>query len=122
MRAYQYTDCIKPSKNNWGDLLAPNKTQCLTKALTEKAPKNYVPLHGDFEGICLTERQYFILQQFIAGGTCQMIADQNDLSVRTVEEYSRQLRNKLKFNTKADMIRYFIDPKNQGTTDHIAPS
>ena len=97
--------------SGWGDLVSlcekkvPEKPK--EKKVIMRAKKRYY-LTGEFSGIYLTSRQYDILKQFLLGENCQAIADMYELSLRTVEEYSKQIRKKLGFSTKAAIIRHFL--------------
>jgi DNA-binding NarL/FixJ family response regulator len=56
----------------------------------------------------LSEREQLVLEGLAAGHTNQAIADQLDLSVKTVESYRARLLQKLGLRTRADIIRYAV--------------
>ncbi len=57
----------------------------------------------------LTERERDILRLIALGYTNQEIAKQLYLSVRTVEAHRRHILNKLRLQTRADMVRYALE-------------
>jgi two-component system response regulator NreC len=57
----------------------------------------------------LTERERDILRLIALGYTNQEIAKQLFLSVRTVEAHRRHILNKLRLQTRADMVRYALE-------------
>jgi DNA-binding NarL/FixJ family response regulator len=54
----------------------------------------------------LSEREQIVLEGLAAGHTNQAIADQLDISVKSVESYRARLLRKLGLRTRADIIRY----------------
>lgn len=56
----------------------------------------------------LSEREQIVLEGLAAGHTNQAIADQLDLSVKSVESYRARLLRKLGLRSRADIIRYAV--------------
>jgi len=57
----------------------------------------------------LSERERTVLEGLAQGHTNQSIAEQLDLSVKTVESYRARLLRKLGLRSRADIIRYAIE-------------
>ena len=57
----------------------------------------------------LTEREREILRLIALGYTNQEIAGQLFLSVRTIEAHRRHILDKLRLNTRADLVRYALE-------------
>jgi DNA-binding NarL/FixJ family response regulator len=57
----------------------------------------------------LSDRERLVLERLAQGHTNQSIADQLDLSVKTVESYRARLLRKLGLRSRADIIRYAIE-------------
>jgi two-component system response regulator NreC len=57
----------------------------------------------------LSEREREILRHIALGYTNQEIAKKLYLSVRTVEAHRRHILNKLRLETRADLVRYALD-------------
>jgi two-component system response regulator NreC len=54
----------------------------------------------------LTEREAAVLRLLVKGYTNSQIADQFNLSVRTVEYHRANIKGKLNLHTRADLVRY----------------
>jgi DNA-binding NarL/FixJ family response regulator len=57
----------------------------------------------------LSERERSVLERLAQGHTNQAIAEQLDVSVKTVESYRARLLRKLGLRTRADIIRYAVE-------------
>jgi DNA-binding NarL/FixJ family response regulator len=57
----------------------------------------------------LSDRERTVLERLAQGHTNQSIAEQLDLSVKTVESYRARLLRKLGLRTRADIIRYAVE-------------
>jgi two-component system response regulator NreC len=57
----------------------------------------------------LSDRERTVLERLAQGHTNQAIADQLDVSVKTVESYRARLLRKLGLRTRADIIRYAVE-------------
>lgn len=57
----------------------------------------------------LSDRERTVLARLAEGHTNQSIADQLDISVKTVESYRGRLLRKLGLRTRADIIRYAVE-------------
>jgi two-component system response regulator NreC len=62
----------------------------------------------------LTERERGILRLIALGYTNQEIAGQLYLSVRTIEAHRRNILNKLRLSTRAELVRYALDRRIVG--------
>jgi two-component system response regulator NreC len=62
----------------------------------------------------LSDREREILRLIALGFTNQEIAGQVFLSVRTVESHRRHILNKLRLETRADLVRYALDHRIVG--------
>ncbi len=62
----------------------------------------------------LTEREREILRLIALGYTNQEIAGQLFLSVRTIEAHRRHILDKLRLNTRADLVRYALERRIVG--------
>jgi two-component system response regulator NreC len=62
----------------------------------------------------LTEREREILRLIALGYTNQEIAGQLYLSVRTIEAHRRHILDKLRLNTRADLVRYALERRLVG--------
>ncbi len=56
----------------------------------------------------LSKRELDVLFYYLRGKTAKTIAKALDLSYRTVENYIQNIKNKIKINTKEDLIEYCI--------------
>ena len=57
----------------------------------------------------LSDRERMVLEQLAQGHTNQSIAEQLDLSVKTIESYRARLLRKLGLRSRADIIRYAVE-------------
>ena len=57
----------------------------------------------------LSDRERTVLERLAQGHTNQSIADQLDLSVKTIESYRARLLRKLGLRSRADIIRYAVE-------------
>jgi two-component system, NarL family, response regulator NreC len=57
----------------------------------------------------LSDRERTVLERLAQGHTNQVIAQQLDVSVKTVESYRARLLRKLGLRTRADIIRYAVE-------------
>ncbi len=57
----------------------------------------------------LTEREVEVLRRIALGHTNREIADQLYLSVRTVETHRQHIQQKLRVNSRAELVRYAVD-------------
>jgi DNA-binding NarL/FixJ family response regulator len=57
----------------------------------------------------LSQRERLVLERLAQGHTNQTIAEQLDVSVKTIESYRARLLRKLGLRTRADIIRYAIE-------------
>ncbi len=62
----------------------------------------------------LTDREREILRLIALGYTNQEIAGQLYLSVRTIEAHRRNILNKLRLDTRADLVRYALEHRIVG--------
>lgn len=62
----------------------------------------------------LTDREREILRLIALGYTNQEIASQLYLSVRTIEAHRRNILNKLRLTTRADLVRYALERRIVG--------
>lgn len=66
-----------------------------------------VPVEGS--GDKLSARERLVLERLAQGHTNQSIAEQLDLSVKTIESYRARLLKKLGLRTRADITRYAVE-------------
>ena len=57
----------------------------------------------------LTEREVEVLRRIALGHTNREIADQLYLSVRTVETHRQHIQQKLRLNSRAELVRYALE-------------
>jgi two-component system response regulator NreC len=57
----------------------------------------------------LSDRERLVLERLAQGHTNQAIAEQLDLSVKTIESYRARLLKKLGLRSRADIIRYAVE-------------
>lgn len=57
----------------------------------------------------LSERERMVLERLAQGHTNQAIAEQLDLSVKTIESYRSRLLRKLGLRSRADIVRYAVE-------------
>jgi two-component system, NarL family, invasion response regulator UvrY len=57
----------------------------------------------------ITDREYQVLSRISSGKTITQIADELNLSVKTVSEYRKRLLEKMRLETTAELIRYGIE-------------
>jgi two-component system response regulator NreC len=57
----------------------------------------------------LTEREVEVLRRIALGHTNREIADQLYLSVRTVETHRQHIQQKLRLNSRAELVQYALD-------------
>lgn len=57
----------------------------------------------------VTDREYQVLVRIASGKTLTQIADELNLSVKTVSEYRKRLLDKMRLETTAELIRYGIE-------------
>jgi DNA-binding NarL/FixJ family response regulator len=57
----------------------------------------------------LSERERTVLERLAQGHTNQTIAEQLQISVKTVESYRARLLRKLGLRSRADIIRYAVE-------------
>ena len=62
----------------------------------------------------LSEREFQVLQLIASGKTISQIAEQLELSVKTVSTYRARLLLKMKMKTNAELVRYAVQ---QGLVD-----
>jgi DNA-binding NarL/FixJ family response regulator len=78
----------------------------------ERSPGAVIPPSNESpcgaKSSALSQREQLVLEGLAAGYTNQSIADQLDLSVKTVESYRARLLQKLGLRTRADIIRYAV--------------
>ena len=64
---------------------------------------------GPAGGDPLSERERTVLARLAEGHTNQAIAEQLDLSVKTIESYRARLLRKLGLRSRADIVRYAVE-------------
>jgi hypothetical protein len=57
----------------------------------------------------VTDREYQVLVRIASGKTLTLIAEELNLSVKTVSEYRKRLLDKMRLDTTADLIRYGLE-------------
>ncbi|CAB1367873.1 response regulator [Denitratisoma oestradiolicum] len=57
----------------------------------------------------VSDREYQVLSRIAAGKTLTQIAEELNLSVKTVSEYRKRLMEKMRLETTADLIRYGLE-------------
>ena len=57
----------------------------------------------------ITDREYQVLSRITVGKTVSQIADELNLSVKTVSEYRKRLLDKMHLETTAELIRYGVE-------------
>lgn len=57
----------------------------------------------------ITDREYQVLSRITTGKTLTQIADELNLSVKTVSEYRKRLLEKMRLETTAELIRYGVE-------------
>ena len=57
----------------------------------------------------ITDREYQVLSRISSGKTITRIADELNLSVKTVSEYRKRLLEKMHLETTAELIRYGVE-------------
>ena len=65
--------------------------------------------HEDGFNDNLSDRERTVLEQLAQGHTNQSIAQQLDLSVKTIESYRARLLRKLGLRSRADIVRYAVE-------------
>lgn len=81
--------------------ISPTLAEQLAAAIsddTEKLPHERV-----------TDREYQVLVRIASGKTLTRIAEELNLSVKTVSEYRKRLLDKMRLDTTAELIRYGIE-------------
>jgi DNA-binding NarL/FixJ family response regulator len=76
-------------------------------ALTAASTPGAASSKGGGDG--LSERERMVLERLAQGHTNQSIADELDLSVKTVESYRARLLKKLGLRSRADIVRYAVE-------------
>lgn len=71
------------------------------------APANRTTNEGP--GDSLSQRERTVLEQLAQGHTNQSIAQQLELSVKTIESYRARLLRKLGLRSRADIVRYAVE-------------
>jgi DNA-binding CsgD family transcriptional regulator len=85
-----------------------NRKRELSKVQTKKVSrKKMYPLDEVNQGKYLTQRELDCMLGFLNGETITQVADQLNLSPRTVEFYLNNMKRKLKCRTKAELIVKF---------------
>jgi two-component system, NarL family, response regulator NreC len=75
-----------------------------------RSPAALVPAENSRSaGDILSERERMVLERLAHGHTNQSIAEQLDLSVKTIESYRARLLKKLGLRTRADITRYAVE-------------
>jgi len=74
-------------------------------ALTSAGNRDTSKCRGDK----LSERERTVLERLAQGHTNQSIADELELSVKTVESYRARLLKKLGLRSRADIVRYAVE-------------
>ncbi|MBN1699200.1 MAG: response regulator transcription factor [Spirochaetales bacterium] len=82
----------------------------LSDEIAKTVIKGYVNTmsHQKTIGELLTEKECAVLKLIADGKKTKAIADEMDISVKTVETYRRQLMQKLEIETVADLVKYAI--------------
>jgi DNA-binding NarL/FixJ family response regulator len=57
----------------------------------------------------VTDREYQVLVRIASGKTLTQIAEELNLSVKTVSEYRKRLLDKMRLDTTAELIRYGVE-------------
>ena len=57
----------------------------------------------------VTDREYQVLVRIASGKTLTHIAEELNLSVKTVSEYRKRLLDKMRLDTTAELIRYGVE-------------
>lgn len=81
----------------------------LDPVIAEKVVGGYIgrqPLKGQMSGQELSEREIEVLRLIAQGFANKEIANQLNLSVKTVETYRARAMEKLDLNNRADIVRY----------------
>lgn len=58
---------------------------------------------------CLSDREYEVMCGLALGKTVSMIAEDLDISVKTVSTYRHRVLEKMRMESNADLTRYAID-------------
>ncbi|MDF1795368.1 MAG: LuxR C-terminal-related transcriptional regulator [Coxiellaceae bacterium] len=92
-----------------GELTVPNKIH--RKKLPGRISDYNIRyfMEGEYEGTCLTERQRVVLIEFLKDRSAKAIAADLKISERTVEDYSKILREKFNCATKRMLIKKLND-------------
>lgn len=75
---------------------------------TKKSNKMRYYLDGDYAGIYITRREREVLLYLMQGYTTKEIANHSYISIRTAEDHIANLRNKLGFSRKQEMVRALL--------------
>lgn len=81
--------------------ISPSLAEQLANALTDDGDK--LPHER------VSDREYQVLVRIAAGKTLTQIAEELNLSVKTVSEYRKRLLEKMRLDTTADLIRYGLE-------------
>ncbi len=81
--------------------ISPNLAEQLAAAISDDSDK--MPHER------VTDREYQVLVRIASGKTLTHIAEELNLSVKTVSEYRKRLLDKMRLETTADLIRYGLE-------------
>ncbi|HQR03720.1 MAG: response regulator transcription factor [Proteobacteria bacterium] len=81
--------------------ISPTLAEQLANALADDSDK---PPHER-----VSDREYQVLVRIASGKTLTQIAEELNLSAKTVSEYRKRLLEKMRLDTTADLIRYGIE-------------
>jgi DNA-binding NarL/FixJ family response regulator len=93
-----------PVRSRWRDLIEEFKTkkEKSPKVIDERREQYF--LTAPLDDIYLTKREHETLMALLQGGSIKSIAREKDISPRTIEEYVKNLRKKLGFMRKQEMV------------------
>ncbi len=81
----------------------------ISPALAEQLAAAIADDHEKLPHERVTDREYQVLVRIASGRTLTQIAEELNLSVKTVSEYRKRLLEKMRLETTAELIRYGIE-------------
>lgn len=97
------------------------RRQLLTCSITPKKKRSknmkLYALGGNYEGIYFTRREAECMLLLLEGRTMASVATALKLSHRTIEFYTKNMKNKLKCHTKEELVRVVSTTKFKENVD-----
>lgn len=109
----------KPITDRWADIITGIKQDSINKENPQI--KRYY-LSDEQQGTYLTQREYEVLISLLKGLTHLEIAKLKNISLRTIEEYSANLRKKFGFARKQTMVRELLAKNYLSSLKMITPT